>query len=516
MLRKCLFGIVATMLLIGTLWVVLEPRYASSWSNGGFSSDPAHPVYGTHDWIAQHALDWLPSNEKQDIVNNMAAFLYGTELPDNGVAPDGIGDAALHHFYYWSNGNIQDDASAVRARTEYDKALDYRQSNDTAMSVKTLGIMSHYIVDLSVFGHVMATATDWGEEVHHSDYETYVNDRTDNYADEFNSYLHYDGSLDFVSAYDAARLLAENTTFGVDGSYMCVWMDQNYNWANPAFKNRAGESLNLAVNYLADVLHSFYALAYVHLSPTNVNKLVNMTFVVDVKIGALDCKYAEAKLSYNTSILHCRGISGASYESIATTEPLGYVRFWNLYSSPISGDLTLASLELKCTDLGECSLHLYETNLTESSGNPIPHDSQDGHSLIAEAITWALTINTGGVDHAVTVLSSYVVSNENLNPTLRQLGFHIEAPTDGFCNVTVPKTLMSGAVAVYLHDTPTPSIMTWNATHTYIYFTSTQLSDDVKIVGEYVVAIPGDVNHDGIVNILDAITMGNHFLEHYP
>jgi hypothetical protein len=29
----------------------------SGWSNGGYSVDPAHPDYGAHDWIAEHALD---------------------------------------------------------------------------------------------------------------------------------------------------------------------------------------------------------------------------------------------------------------------------------------------------------------------------------------------------------------------------------------------------------------------------------------------------------------------------
>ena len=33
-------------------------------------------------------------------------------------------------------------------------------------------------------------------------------------------------------------------------------MDQNYNWSNPTFKNRAGEFLNLSVNTIADVLHT--------------------------------------------------------------------------------------------------------------------------------------------------------------------------------------------------------------------------------------------------------------------
>ena len=33
-------------------------------------------------------------------------------------------------------------------------------------------------------------------------------------------------------------------------------MDDNYNWTNSDFKNRAGQSINLAVNLLADVLHT--------------------------------------------------------------------------------------------------------------------------------------------------------------------------------------------------------------------------------------------------------------------
>jgi len=86
-----------------------------AWSNGGYSSDPSHPDYGTHDWIAQHALDWLPSNEKQYIMDNIALYLYGTELPDNGQAPDGIGDTSKHHIYYSSNGLLVDGSAAIRA-----------------------------------------------------------------------------------------------------------------------------------------------------------------------------------------------------------------------------------------------------------------------------------------------------------------------------------------------------------------------------------------------------------------
>jgi hypothetical protein len=227
-----------------------------AWSNGGYSADPSNPAYGTHDWIAQHALDWLPVEEKQYILDNLKAYLYGTELPDNGQAPDGIGDTTKHHIYLNSDKAITDDAAAVRASTEYSNTLNFLKTKDYAKAAKNAGIMSHYIVDIAVFGHVMGSSTDWGAEVHHSDYETYVNERTSNYGAEFSSYLSFDGSLAMVSAYDAAKNLAYDTTFDANGNLTCIWMDQNYNWSNPTFKNRAGESLNLAVNTIADVLHT--------------------------------------------------------------------------------------------------------------------------------------------------------------------------------------------------------------------------------------------------------------------
>jgi len=228
------------------------------WSNGGYSDDPSNPKYGTHDWIAQHALDWLPLEEKQFILNNIANYLYGTELPDNGGAPDGIGDTVKHHVYYFANGSLQDDASAVRAQEEYVKAVDFFKAGNLTNAAKRFGVMTHYICDVAVFGHVMGSVTDWGPETHHSDYETYVNERTNSYVDEFNTFLVFDGALSRISAYNATLTLAYDTTFDTDGNLTCVWMDQNYNWSNLTFKNRCGESLNLAVNLIADVLHTFY------------------------------------------------------------------------------------------------------------------------------------------------------------------------------------------------------------------------------------------------------------------
>jgi len=229
------------------------------------------PDYGTHDWIAQHALDYLPANEKQYITDNLASYLYGTELPDNNQAADGIGDAvSKHHIYFNADGTLYDNASAQRANQEYAKALAFLENKDYTNASKAAGIMSHYIVDVAVFGHVMGASTPWGAEdsSHHSSYENYVDARTGTYNSYFDVYLIYDGNLTVISAFDAAKIIAYNTTFGINGEYNCVWIDTNYNWTSSTFTERSGESLNLAANMLADVLHTLYQEANPTATPT--------------------------------------------------------------------------------------------------------------------------------------------------------------------------------------------------------------------------------------------------------
>jgi len=389
------------LLLIGVSYVTLNVRPATSWSNGGFSDDPSNPDYGTHDWIAQHALDWLPSEEKQFILDNLANYLYGTELPDNAAAPDGIGDTVKHHVYYFANGSLQDDASAVRAEEEYNNAFQFLKQGKLFNAARSAGIMSHYIVDVATFGHVMGSATDWGSEIHHSDYEDYVNTRTDNYTDEFNTYLVFDRELRIISAYDATIELAYDTTFDVNGDLTCVWMDQNYNWSNPVFKDRAGESLNLAVNYLADVLHTLYVtVSQLYVSPTKVEYWTvsyGTIFTAYIKIlNVVELYGFEFKLYWNTSLLDLVGINitspsvwGTNYFVGVndTREDLG--RYWlavaALNPAPsFNGSTTIAKLTFKITydpiypNNVTSALNLTDTELSDREANPISHAAYDG------------------------------------------------------------------------------------------------------------------------------------------
>lgn len=261
-LRKPILLIVCASLFL------LCGQPAWGWSNNGYSDNPATPKYGTHDWIAQHALDYLPTQERQYITDNLQFYLYGTELPDNNQAPDGIGDTTKHHVYFSATGALTDNASAQRAGIEYNLALNFLKAQNYSEAAKTAGIMAHYIADVAVFGHVMGASTPWSSETHHSDYEDYVKTRTSSYSGSFNTYLSYDGTLITLSAYNATVNVAYDTTFGGNNNLTCAWMDDNYNWNNPNFSGRCGQSLNLAVNIITDVLHTLFQESELNSTPT--------------------------------------------------------------------------------------------------------------------------------------------------------------------------------------------------------------------------------------------------------
>jgi hypothetical protein len=135
-----------------------------------------------------------------------------------------------------------------------------------------------------------------------------------------------------------------------------------------------------------------------------------------------------------------------------------------------------------------------------------------GPSAPPYAVSWILKFATTMGNFTVDVFSDYIVySTYEFNKTLRRLNFNVTSSVDAFCNASIPNGLMSGAFQLYLDDVLTPSIVTWNATHHFVYFRSAELSHRVSIVCEVALPIVGDLNHDGKVDIFDAILLANNF-----
>jgi hypothetical protein len=234
-----------TLLLVLLFAIGIQPE-TIAWSNGGYSSNPNNPDYGTHDWIADKALAIQTVNAGFLKTTYHARFLLGTEAPDN---PAYIGDSTNHHVYYYSSGDLQDGKSAIRASQMYQIALGYLASQDLDNAAYYIGAMTHYIADVGVFGHTMGNGTDWGAEDHHSDYEDAVESMTGSLSSPTGV------SLGDSDAYAATLDLANIVTFGGGATMPNIWMDNNYNWADSTFVTSAMASLNSSVAAVAAVVN---------------------------------------------------------------------------------------------------------------------------------------------------------------------------------------------------------------------------------------------------------------------
>ena len=133
------------------------------------------------------------------------------------------------------------------------------------------------------------------------------------------------------------------------------------------------------------------------------------------------------------------------------------------------------------------------------------------HPTNPSAEPWKLAILNSGVNYNVEVYSNYIVySQYSFDINLKQLKFNITTDVDAFCNISIPKVLMSGSLTVYLDDVPKSVTVTENATHYSLYFESAELSHKVKVtstLGGFI----GDLNHDGWCDIYDAILLANAY-----
>jgi hypothetical protein len=244
------------------------PVTFEAWNNGpsgntttNTATECSNPPYSTHDWIAEHALDLLPDDEKGWLVPNKALYLLGTEAPDNrtistacAIPNRGYDDRSRGHSIEWNAGATEmlNDRAAVRAQEEYSKAVVAFQQGELGHAAYYLGAMAHYIGDVSQYGH------SWGDETHHGDYESWAATRTDSFSEGvFESFIDLD-SLVRRTPYTATRRISQATFAGKGAILPAMTMDSLYPTKPLSYVDIVGTSLNLGVNELADVLHTFF------------------------------------------------------------------------------------------------------------------------------------------------------------------------------------------------------------------------------------------------------------------
>jgi hypothetical protein len=250
--------------------VALSGPAAFGWSNGRAGNATTNrpfecddPPYATHDWIADHALALLPDEEKAWLVPHKRLYFLGTEAPDNDDIPDACGapntgyddrTRALGHGVKWRNNwtEMFRDRPARRAQEEYGKAVSAYLGGDHGDAAFYLGAMTHYISEVGQYGH------NFTSEKHHVDYEDWARNRTDHFNDgHFESYIQLD-QLVRRTPYTATKRISKATGGGRDQILSASEMDRRWDNKDQAYLDSVGHTLNMAVNELADVLHTFF------------------------------------------------------------------------------------------------------------------------------------------------------------------------------------------------------------------------------------------------------------------
>jgi len=115
-----------------------------------------------------------------------------------------------------------------------------------------------------------------------------------------------------------------------------------------------------------------------------------------------------------------------------------------------------------------------------------------GVATYAVSETKTFDVVLDDIHYPVSILSNSTVSNFNFNKTEMQISFNVtgESGTTGYCNVTIPKSLLKGSPWIIKADSTTITDFDekTNDTHTFLYFTYTHESPlQVTIEGTWVV-----------------------------
>jgi parallel beta-helix repeat protein len=97
------------------------------------------------------------------------------------------------------------------------------------------------------------------------------------------------------------------------------------------------------------------------------------------------------------------------------------------------------------------------------------------------------------------------------NRTLAEIALKVTCGYDGFVNVTVPRSWIDGPLNVTIDEVPTSCSYTQNSTFSTLYITLGIGKHMVKISGQELGSITGDLNGNGSVDLFDAIILANNF-----
>jgi len=270
-------------------------------------------------------------------------------------------------------------------------------------------------------------------------------------------------------------------------------------------------------------------IMYVNPQISNVEILT--TFQINISVSqVIDLAAWEFKLYYPNKYLNATQIKEGPFLKTAGQTSFFVKEFTDNYNEThgviwafctligqgpgATGNGTLATITFKATFVGVATLKLAETDVLDSQMPPnhISHITEDG------------TVNIVGHDIAVTNVNPLKTivgrgCTMNINVTVINQGAFAET-----FNLTlyVNTTSIETKEITLNNNASTTVTFTWNTSdftkgnytvwaYAWPVLGETDIDDNTFVDGTLYIGIPGDLNADGVINILDAIVLSKAF-----
>lgn len=239
-------------------------------------------------------------------------------------------------------------------------------------------------------------------------------------------------------------------------------------------------------------------------------------FSVNITVANVtDLKSYKLKLSFNTAMLDVVGIVLLPEENLPVgdfiaDDVLGVISINVTYDDAITTTepLAVASITFKMMNRGESPLHLYDTELENSSGEPIPHSKVDGMILILRRDVAVVSVEPSTNETYIGRTVNVTVLVKNNGDIAENLTVKIYYNDTVFDTVEV-SDLQAGENTTIVFSWNTSAV---SAGHNYIIKAEVSevpfeanTTDNVLIDGTVKIKMIGDVNNDNLVNIDDLI-----------
>jgi hypothetical protein len=272
-------------------------------------------------------------------------------------------------------------------------------------------------------------------------------------------------------------------------------------------------------NFLADGIVTIVAQGtYIILSPSINEVTLGNSFSVAVIIYNVTDLYGyDVIMTFNTTLLTANKISeGPLLKSKGSTviftnitdNEIGYVRFAaSLLGAErgADGNGTLFNIEFIASqqNTGTANLIFNYTALSNHYITPIPHYTINGQVDIVELSQKSCPVIKNGTTYEIVAISNSTIEEISFDEEGYMINMNFSGPsgTNGLCNITMPKQVLNGTIAILVNGLPVSYEKFENETHIILTFTFKHSEVQIAIL----TTVFGDLNGDRIVDIFDVV-----------